>query len=74
MEEIDVGIICVKIYDDLALQAWTQRERNKERRSVQESMGEKFCVCVCVCECVCVCVCVCVCLCSFHKTIIASHL
>ena len=24
--ERDVGIICVKIYDDLALEAWTQRE------------------------------------------------
>ena len=29
----DVGIICVKIYDDLALEAWTQRG---------------VCVCVCV--------------------------
>ena len=29
--ETDVGIICVKIYDDLILGAWTQRERERER-------------------------------------------
>ena len=30
--ERDVGIICVIIYDDLALKAWTQRrERERER-------------------------------------------
>ena len=29
--ERDVGIICVIIYDDLALEAWTQRKREKER-------------------------------------------
>ena len=29
--EKDVGIICVIIYDDLALEAWTQRERERER-------------------------------------------
>ena len=28
--ERDVGIICVIIYDDLALEAWTQRERERE--------------------------------------------
>ena len=36
--ERDVFIICVIVYDDLALEAWTQRgERERE------------CVCVCVC-------------------------
>ena len=30
--ERDVGLICVKIYDDLALEAWTQRRRGEERR------------------------------------------
>ena len=31
--ERDVGIICVKIYDDLALEAWTQRiDRERERK------------------------------------------
>ena len=40
--ERDVGIICVIIYDDLALEAWTQRrEMWREWRGV--------CVCVCVC-------------------------
>ena len=29
--ERDVGIICVIIYDDLALEAWTQSERERER-------------------------------------------
>ena len=29
--EKDVGIICVIIYDDLALEAWTQSGRQKER-------------------------------------------
>ena len=30
--DVDVGIICVRIYDDLALEAWTQRkERERER-------------------------------------------
>ena len=29
--ERDVGIICVIIYDDLALEAWTQRKRERER-------------------------------------------
>ena len=30
--ERDVGIICVIIYDDLALEVWTQRrERERER-------------------------------------------
>ena len=38
--ERDVGIICVIIYDDLALEAWTQKCRERERESV--------CVCVCV--------------------------
>ena len=33
--ERDVGIICVIIYDDLALEAWTQRER-EERREAEE--------------------------------------
>ena len=28
--DVDVGIICVIIYDDLALKAWTQRERERE--------------------------------------------
>ena len=37
MEEGDVGIICVIMYDDLALEAWTQ-STERER------------VCVCVCE------------------------
>ena len=32
--DVDVGIICVRIYDDLALEAWTQRkERERERES-----------------------------------------
>ena len=39
--ERDVGIICVIIYDDLALEAWTQKCRERER--------ERVCVCVCVC-------------------------
>ena len=39
--ERDGGIICVKIYDDLTLEAWTQGEKERERESV--------CVCVCVC-------------------------
>ena len=35
--ERDVGIICVIIYDDLALEAWTQRrERERERKRVCE--------------------------------------
>ena len=29
--DVAVGIMCVKIYDDLALEAWTQRERERER-------------------------------------------
>ena len=29
----DVGIICVIVYDDLALKAWTQREREREIES-----------------------------------------
>ena len=29
--ERDVGIICVIIYDDLALKAWTQRERERRQ-------------------------------------------
>ena len=34
IRERDVGIICVIIYDDLALKAWTQRrERERERES-----------------------------------------
>ena len=32
VRERDVGIICVKIHDDLALEAWTQRlERERKR-------------------------------------------
>ena len=31
-EERDVGIICVIIYDDLALEAWTQRKKRERRR------------------------------------------
>ena len=42
-ERDDVDIICVKIYDDLTLEAWTQGEKERERE----------CVCVCVCVCVC---------------------
>ena len=34
LRERDVGIICVVIYDDLALEAWTQR-RERERRKVK---------------------------------------
>ena len=37
--ERDVGIICVIIYDDLALKAWTQRgerEREREREDKRE--------------------------------------
>ena len=30
--ERDVGIICVKIYDDLSLEAWTQSEPEKRER------------------------------------------
>ena len=28
--DTDVGIICVIIYDDLALEAWKKRERERE--------------------------------------------
>ena len=41
--ERDVGIICVKIYDDLALEAWTQRGERERTREI---------VCLCVSECV----------------------
>ena len=35
-EEEDVGIICVIIYDDLALEAWTQKGRRRERGGGRE--------------------------------------
>ena len=36
--DTDVGIICVIIYDDLALEAWTQRrEREREKRKIEEA-------------------------------------
>ena len=35
--ERDVGIICVIIYDDLALKAWTQRERERESERVERT-------------------------------------
>ena len=56
-EERDVGIICVIIYDDLALEAWTQRkerEREKTRERSRHTHTERKGVCVCVCMCVCV--------------------
>ena len=42
LEERDVGIISVKIYDDLALKAWTQslrRQRSRERREKDGRMA-----------------------------------
>ena len=57
--ERDVGIICVIIYDDLALEAWTQR---RER--------ERVCVCVCVCLCL---VCVCMCVFAFICTVLIVY-
>ena len=39
--ERDVGIICVIIYDDLALKAWTQSEPKREReRDVRDRKEE----------------------------------
>ena len=35
--ERDVGIICVIIYDDLALEAWTQRREREREREVHVS-------------------------------------
>ena len=32
-KERDVGIICVIIYDDLALKAWTQKEGEGDREN-----------------------------------------
>ena len=43
-ERRDVGIICVIIYDDLALKAWTQRrrgERERERKKRGEVKGRE---------------------------------
>ena len=34
--ERDVGIICVIIYDDLALEAWTQRRERKRITKTQQ--------------------------------------
>ena len=40
-----VGILCVKIYDDVALNAWTQmrerKEKREERREKREERREK---------------------------------
>ena len=48
LRERDVGIICVIIYDDLALEAWTQREREKQREREGKREGrERESVCVC---------------------------
>ena len=56
--ERDVGIICVRIYVDLALKAWTQsreierereRQRDKERdrrETGRERERESVCVCI----------------------------
>ena len=38
-ETDDVGIICVIIYDDLALKAWTQRRERAERESSERARG-----------------------------------
>ena len=41
--ERDVGIICVIIYDGLALKAWTQRrERERERAKERGIKEENF--------------------------------
>ena len=37
-EERDVGITCVIIYDDLALEAWTRRERERERSNPYQGL------------------------------------
>ena len=43
MEESDVGIICVIIYDDLALEAWTQStERETERVKMSEPTEREY--------------------------------
>ena len=34
--ERNVGIICVIIYDDLALEAWTQREERQRQREREQ--------------------------------------
>ena len=43
--ERDVGIICVIIYDDLALQAWTQSKGEREKGiPVQSSSPDGSCL------------------------------
>ena len=39
----DVGIICVKIYDDLALEAWTQRIKRERGADLISIHKEKIC-------------------------------
>ena len=38
-ETDDVGIICVIIYDDLALKAWTQRRERREEKRINITDG-----------------------------------
>ena len=48
----DVGIICVIIYDDLALEAWTHGERESEREKRPRYVCALTCVCVSMYVCV----------------------
>ena len=59
--ERDVGFICGIIYDDLALEAFTQGEMERHV-GVSGVYLLYLKVCVTMCECVCVCVCVSTCL------------
>ena len=76
-QRADVGIVCVKTYDDLPLEAGTQNEltirfaelldlRSKSREATvcnleRERDGEKDRMCECVCVRACVCFGACVC-------------
>ena len=39
--ERDVGIICVIIYDDLALEAWTQRDKRERKRKRERERAKE---------------------------------
>ena len=42
VDDDDVGILYVKIYDDLALEAWTHKEFKKKRERERERKKERW--------------------------------